>query len=149
MIFFYIGLGIVICYTLFMIVKTKHIPDSISDTYYEGAGNWFTIIMFVASLLLIIGMLDISEGSYWQFVSFFTGAGMALVGAAPKFKTGERVIHYLGASVLLVGSQMWLLLFGNPLALLVWISIPLWWKSKQRIFWCEIICLLNVLLGIV
>lgn len=87
-----------------MIAKSKHIPDSISDTYYERAGNWFTIIMFVASLLLIIGMLDISEGSYWQFVSFFTGAGMALVGAAPKFKTGERVIHYLGASVLLVGS---------------------------------------------
>lgn len=149
MIFFYIGLGIVIIYTLFMIAKSKHIPDSISDTYYEGAGNWFTIIMFVASLLLIIGMLDISEGSYWQFVSFFTGAGMALVGAAPKFKTGEKVVHYLGASVLLVGSQMWLLLFGNPLALLVWISISLWWKSKQRIFWCEIICLLSVLLGIV
>lgn len=149
MIFFYIGLGIVIIYTLFMIAKSKHIPDSISDTYYEGAGNWFTIIMFVASLLLIIGMLDISEGSYWQFISFFTGAGMALVGAAPKFKTGEKVVHYLGASVLLVGSQMWLLLFGNPLALLVWISIPLWWKSKQRTFWCEIICLLSVLLGIV
>lgn len=148
MIFFYIGLGIVIIYTLFMIAKSKHIPDSISDTYYEGAGNWFTIIMFVASLLLIIGMLNISEGSYWQFVSFFTGAGMALVGAAPKFKTGEKIMHYLGASVLLVGSQMWLLLFGNPLALLIWIGIPLWWKSKQRIFWCEIVCLFNIFISL-
>jgi len=104
MVIFYIGLGIVICYTLFMIAKTKHIPDSISDTYYEGAGNWFTIVMFIASFLLIAGMLEMTKDSYWQFVSFFTGAGMALVGAAPKFKTGEKIVHYLGASVLLAGS---------------------------------------------
>jgi hypothetical protein len=104
MIIFYIGLGIVICYTLFMIAKTKHIPDSVSDTYYEGAGNWFTIIMFIASFLIIIGMLNMTEYSYLQFVSFFTGAGMALVGAAPNFKTRERLVHYIGASVLLFGS---------------------------------------------
>ena len=130
-----------------MIAKTKHIPDSISDTYYEGAGNWFTIVMFIASFLLIAGMLEMTKDSYWQFVSFFTGAGMALVGAAPKFKTGEKIVHYLGASVLLAGSQMWLLLFGNPLALLVWLTALLWYKSKKKIFWCEIICLLSVLLG--
>lgn len=147
MVIFYIGLGIVICYTLFMIAKTKHIPDSISDTYYDGAGNWFTIVMFIASFLLIAGMLEMTKDSYWQFVSFFTGTGMALVGAAPKFKTGEKIVHYLGASVLLAGSQMWLLLFGNPLALLVWLTAPLWYKSKKKIFWCEVICLLSVLLG--
>lgn len=104
MIIFYIGLGIIVCYTLFMIAKTKHIPDSISDTYYKGAGNWFTIVLFIASFLLIAGMLEMTKDSYWQFVSFFTGAGMALVGAAPNFKTGERLVHYTGASVLLVGS---------------------------------------------
>lgn len=104
MIIFYIGLGIVICYTLYMIARTKHIPDSISDTYYEGAGDYFTIVMFIASFLLIAGMLEITKDSYWQFVSFFTGSGMALVGAAPKFKTGEKFIHYLGAGTLLVGS---------------------------------------------
>ena len=148
MITFYIGIGLVICYTLFMILKTKHIPESVSDTYYEGAGNWFTIVMFIAALLVIIGMLDMTEGSYLQFVSFFTGAGMALVGAAPKFKTGERLTHYLGAGTLLVGSQIWLILFGNPLVLLIWLSTPLWIKSNKKIFWCEVICLLSVLLGI-
>ena len=148
MITFYIGIGLVICYTLFMIFKTKHIPESVSDTYYEGAGNWFTIVMFIAALLVIIGMLDMTEGSYLQFVSFFTGAGMALVGAAPKFKTGERLTHYLGAGTLLVGSQIWLILFGNPWVLLIWLSTPLWIKSNKKIFWCEVICLLSVLLGI-
>lgn len=148
MITFYIGIGLVICYILFMIFKNKHIPDSVSDTYYEGAGSWFTIIMFIASFLVIIGMLNMTEGSYLQFVSFFTGAGMALVGAAPKFKTGEEIVHYLGASVLLFGSQLWLLIFGNPWVLLIWLSTPLWWKDKRRTFWIEIICLLSVLLGI-
>lgn len=148
MITFYIGIGIILCYTLFMIFKNKHIPDSVSDTYYEGAGNWFTIVMFIAALLVIIGMLNMTEGSYLQFISFFTGAGMALVGAAPKFKTGERLTHYLGAGTLLIGSQIWIIIFGNPLALLVWLSIPLWWKDKRKIFWIEMICLLSVLLSI-
>lgn len=148
MVIFYIGLGIIACYILFMITKTKHIPDSISDTYYEGAGNWFTIVLFIASFLLIAGMLEMTKDSYWQFVSFFTGAGMTLVGAAPKFKTGERLVHYTGASVLLFGSQMWILLFGNPLALLVWLTAPLWWKDKRRIFWIEMLCLLSILMGV-
>lgn len=148
MIIFYIGIGLIICYTLFMIFKTKHIPESVSDTYYEGAGNWFTIVMFTAALLVIIGMLDMTKGSYLQFISFFTGAGMALVGAAPKFKTGERLTHYLGAGTLLVGSQIWLILFGNPWVLLIWLSTPLWIKSNKKIFWCEVICLLSVLLGV-
>lgn len=148
MITFYIGIGLVICYILFMIFKTKHIPESVSDTYYKGAGYWFTIIMFIASFLIIIGMLNMTEGSYLQFVSFFTGAGMALVGAAPNFKTGERLVHYTGASVLLFGSQIWLIIFGNPWVLLIWLSTPLWWKDRRRTFWIEIICLLSVLIGI-
>lgn len=148
MITFYVGIAIVIVYIQFMLIKNQHIPESVSDTYYEGAGYWFTIIMFIASFLIIIGMLDITDGSYLQFVSFFTGAGMALVGAAPNFKTGEKIIHYLGASVLLAGSQMWILLFGNPLALLVWLTVPLWWKDRRRIFWIEIICLFNIFVSL-
>lgn len=148
MITFYVGIAIVIVYIQFMLIKNQHIPESVSDTYYEGAGYWFTIIMFIASFLIIIGMLDMTDGSYLQFVSFFTGAGMALVGAAPNFKTGERLVHYTGASVLLFGSQIWLIIFGNPWVLLIWLSTPLWWKDKRRIFWIEILCLLNILIGI-
>lgn len=139
---------LLIAYIIFMIIKLRKIPDSVSDTYYEGAGNWFTIVMFISGILMTIRLLDISQDSAWSFISFLSGAGMLFVGAAPKFKGGEKIIHFAGATTLLIGSQIWICMYACPLVLLTWLTAPLWIKRKQKMFWCEIVCLFNIFISL-
>ena len=72
----YLGIFFVVVYTTIMCIHMKCIPPSISETFYHGGGVFFTITLFVSSILITMGLLDLSDGSPWQFVSFFTGAGI-------------------------------------------------------------------------
>ena len=134
-------------YTIVMIVKTKQIPSSISETYYMGGGVWFTITLFISMFLLGSGLFELSEGSNWQFLSFITAAGMGFVGAAPQFHDIEKTMHYSGAITLITGSQLWLIVFSNPIVLFIWLSSILWTRSEKMMFWCEITALLSMVIG--
>lgn len=138
-----IGILLVAIYTVVLCIKNKCIPPSISETFYLGGKYWFTATLFVSSILIAMGLLDLSYEP-WQFISFLTAAGMALVGAAPHFHDYEHKIHYAGAITLLVGSQIWICLFSSPWILVAWLSALVWFKTKQRMFWCEILCILTV-----
>lgn len=144
-----IGLLLIIIYVSIMCYKIKSIPPSVSETYYLGGGNWFILTLLVSSFLITAGMLNITDGSIWQSVSFLTGSGLAFVGASPKFREEmEHTVHYTGALILLVGSQLWTFLFGSNYIFLLWIPVIYWGFTKQRVFWCEITCLLTTLLTI-
>lgn len=148
MILTYLGFLIIVIYVIIIIAKIKFIPSSLSETYYLGGGNWFTIILFISSFLIISGLLMLSEGSKFQFISFLCGSGLALVGAAPKFREGEKLIHTVGASILLFSSQLWILIFSSPFILLNWLIMFLIYKTEKNIFWMEMICLINVSLAL-
>jgi hypothetical protein len=140
----FLGILFVVIYATIMCIKIGGIPPSISETFYHGGGIWFTITLFISSFLITAGLLILSEGSPWQFVSFFTGAGMGFVGAAPHIHTEERKIHAVAASILMSGSQLWICLFGNPWTLLCWIFLPFYWKKYSKIFWIEITCISSI-----
>lgn len=147
MILVYLGLMLVLIYTTFMIARCGYIPPSISETFYLGGGYWFTLTLFVASFLITAGLINLTEGETFQFISFFTGSGMAFVGASPHFHDSEKIIHAIGACVLLVGSQLWLSMFVSPWCLLLWITSLFWIFGKNQIFWCEITAILSVGVG--
>lgn len=148
MILVYLGLLLVLMYTAIMVSKCGYIPPSISETFYLGGGYWFTITLFAASFLITAGLLELTEGETFQFVSFLTGAGMGFVGAAPHFHDSEKTIHYIGAFVLLIGSQLWLSLFVSPWCLLLWLTSIFWIFGDKKMFWCEMTAIFSVGFGL-
>lgn len=135
-------------YIIGICIYSKKIPESISETYYLGGGIMFTITMLIVSLLTMIGLLDLSEGSNWQFLSFITSAGILFVGAAPQFKEDFiSKVHYGGALSLMVGSQLWVVFLSNPYILLIWVTALIWGWLKQWLLFLELTCIISLYLG--
>ena len=144
---FYILLSIIAIYLLFSIIKYKQIPESISDTFYLGNKWWFTFTMVVLGFLICAILIPITSELY-QFTAFLTGAGLLLVGATPHIKDmSERKVHFGGALIFGLMSQIWASLYCSPWLLLTWIFLIPLWKTKQRIFWMEFICIINIILA--
>lgn len=119
MILILLSLAIILTYVGVMVYRNG-IPYSISDTFYSLEHKlWFGITMWLTSLLLMPGILDLTPEGY-QFVSFLMCAGLMFVGAAPNFKKGiDRPVHITAATVSAVCSQVWVVL-EQPYTLLMW-----------------------------
>lgn len=149
MILVFIGIFIALVYTTVMCIKLKTVPKSISDTMYLGGGNWFTYAMVLSSILVTIGMMMLTEESNWQFLSFLTGASLGFVGTAKNFKEKlEGFVHYGAAILMFTCSQLWVIIFCSAWPMVTWLSILAWYRSNQKMFWCEITCIINILVGL-
>ena len=127
------------------------IPPSLSASVFTLPINkrWiWTIVLFVVCFLCVPTIIDkASENT--QFIAFLAIAGLAFVGAAPlvKFKDDKLQfrVHEGGAIVCVVCSQL-LLMFNQPLLLLLWIPFIIegliinFKKWKTMIFFGEMIC---------
>lgn len=144
---FYILISIITIYLLFSIIKYKQIPESISDTFYLGNKWWFTFTMFVLGFLVCSTLIPITSETY-QFTAFLIGAGLLFVGSAPHFKDdSEKKIHFGGALIFGLFSQIWASLYCSPWLLLTQLFLIPLWKTKQRTFWIEFICIINIILA--
>lgn len=145
-----ISLTILTLYILGMSFYMKRIPKSVSETYYNGAGGWFTLVFDISGLLACWGLLDLSEGSSLQFLSFLIGAGLIFVGNSPKFRGNlEGKVHTIGAIVLLLSSQVWIYFHSNPRILVLWLAMAYLATTKQKTFWLEAMCLLTLGLSLI
>ena len=94
------------------------VPASISDSFYlleirhRGLGYVFTLWCLVVALTVSAAMLEVSAGEWWQFLVLLAGGGLAFGGAAPLFKSHERVIHYVSAGVCAVAAVAWMAVCG-------------------------------------
>lgn len=144
---FYILISIITIYLLFSIIKYKQIPESISDTFYLGNKWWFTITMFILGFLVCATLIPITTEAF-QFMAFLTGAGLLFVGAAPHFKDDfEAQVHFSGATIFGLVSQFWASIYCSPWLLLTWVILVPLWNTKQRTFWVELICIINIILA--
>ena len=97
---FYLSLFGALSLALYMsMVIWKHgVPEMVSSTYYQGGGIWFTVIMLVVSLSLMIPMLDSAVGI--QAFAFLGGASMLFVGSAPNFLDEFEMPIHKGAAII-------------------------------------------------
>ena len=97
---FYLSLFGALSLALYMsMVILKHgVPEMVSSTYYQGGGIWFTVIMLVVSLSLMIPMLDSAVGI--QAFAFLGGASMLFVGSAPNFLDEFEMPIHKGAAII-------------------------------------------------
>jgi hypothetical protein len=120
---------------------------SISDSFYRfeeqkrGHGYLFTAWCFVIGFASMTLILEASAGKWFQFLGFIAGAGLCLVGAAPRFRTLEKRIHTVAALLCGIPAVAWCLLTGHWAIVLLSFGMCLLLcaalKKKNPVFWVE------------
>ena len=96
------------------------IPKSISNTYYlyeekaKGLGYLFTAFLWIEAFLIVSVMIDMGDGSPWQFVGFLCPSGLAFCGCAVLSEnkgTLEGHVHYFGAYLGAIAGVVWCCIF--------------------------------------
>ena len=134
----FISMAIFLIYTIGVCVAFRCIPQSISDTFYKleevkkGLGSLFTLFCWGGGFTLLPYLLE-HEDSCPQIIRFLAVAGLALVGAAPYFKSWDRMAHYIGAFSCIVFSQIW------AFTVCWWVPTVCWtaWIAGTAIYMCR------------
>lgn len=144
---------IFVTYVAYIIYRFGILP-SISESHYKlntvRQGYFFTIFCWLLATTMVF-QSDESTPLY-----FFSGMGLAFVGAATQFKwTGANthIVHYLGA-VLGIGCALMGLYFESGLwqpsvIIVVFSTICAINKTKNGIFWVEIASFLAIITGLI
>jgi hypothetical protein len=138
-----LSLAVLIGYIALIIVYFG-VPASISESYYKLNSRWkcgyaFTVWCTVIAVSVMAMMFDCSDGKWFQVLGLFAGGGLAFVGAAPLFKSHERMIHYVSAGTCAVASVAWMALMGYwyiPLCYLL-VGYGVSRMNGNLVFWLE------------
>jgi hypothetical protein len=139
-----------VAYTALTCCLAGGLPYSYSDSFYAyeargaGLGYSFTVWCFVTGIAMMAMMLQLSEGQWWQFLGFLAGGGLCFVGAAPLFKSREKVIHSVSAGVCAFAASLWMI---QEVGLRLACALPLLitcvvWKPAKAVFIIE--CMLFI-----
>ncbi len=146
------GFLIILLYCLIITIKDDEIPNSISQIVYSLDTKWkwtFTAIMWAVGFMIVPQLMEVIPSDY-QFLGFLTVVGILGVGADPLKKGERNVLHYVGAALCGVCSQLVVSLL-NPSLLFLWLPYVLYTlyesRSDKNMFLAEIIMLLS--LGII
>ena len=140
------------------------VPKSLSMTYYlfkerENALKFlFPSMMTLLTFFLMPAWLDMSEGSPFQFLAFFSAAGILFVGAAPAFKDGgmENIVHQFSAYFAAAAAIAWICLV-TPFWYVVLIVLGViaaiaivtkTWKTGY-IYWLEMVAFVSTFISII
>lgn len=117
-----VGFIIIFLYCAFVTIKNKEIPNSISQTVYllsKGKKWIFTLVMFVVAFMVAPQLVESMPNGY-EFLGVLISSGILAVGVDPLDKGRKNIIHYAGAVVLGVSSQVAVYMI-NPYIFSVWI----------------------------
>lgn len=154
---FIAGVATLLSFTLYIFLKYG-IQSSFSDSYYalekdkEDKGILFTITMVAMTFFFAVPMFEISVGYWWQFISLFAIAPIALVGVAAQFRAGglTKETHMRAAKMSALFSFIWVVLCGIYINQTVLLTIPvsvalmaaIWLLSGRtnKVWWAEYAC---------
>ena len=124
--------------------------ESLSATYYKVKKPYlFQIALGLTGFLMMIYLLEITAGKWYQFLSFFATSALIFVAFAPDYKQMlEGKVHTVNASVSAGSSVLLLILMGYwyvpILPFLVSILIIKKWGNKT--YWLEMVCISSIYL---
>ena len=115
------------------------IDESLSATYYKQ-GWKFQVALGLTGFLMMIYLLDITAGKWYQFLSFFATSALIFVAFAPDYKQMlEGKVHAVSAYVSAGSSVLLLVLMGFwyiPAITLTLAMKPV----NNRTYWLEMGC---------
>lgn len=123
----WISFGIYIIYNIISVYKNKKIPNNLSDTYYIWPKWVFPVVMMLISWTLMPNLLNLTEGSNWQFLSFLTCMGLTFIGLSPDYLDNklDYKVHSICAYVIALTSILLIILVVHKYLLLLDILIKI------------------------
>ena len=124
------------------------VAESLSATYYKVKKPYlFQIALGLTGFLMMIYLLDVTAGKWYQFLSFFATSALIFVAFAPDYKNMlEGKVH--------VGAAM-----TSAIAVLALVSLMGYWyvpilpalaaffiikKYGNKTYWLEMVCFVSI-----
>ena len=124
------------------------IDKSLSATYYKVSKPYlFQVALGLGGFLMMIYLLDITAGKWYQFLSFFATSALIFVAFAPDYKNMlEGKVHVGAAMVSAVAALTLIVLMGYwyvPIlpALTAFFIIK---KYGNKTYWLEMVCFVSI-----
>ena len=122
--------------------------ESLSATYYKVKKPYlFQLALGLAGFLMMIYLLDVTAGKWYQFLSFFATSALIFVAFAPDYKQMlEGKVHVAAAMVSAVASLALIVLMGYwyvpVLPFLA--SVFIIRKCGNKTYWLEMVCFASI-----
>ena len=122
--------------------------ESLSATYYKVKKPYlFQLALGLAGFLMMVYLLDITAGKWYQFLSFFATSALIFVAFAPDYRQMlEGKVHVAAAMVSAIAALTLIVLMGYwyvpVLPFLASVFIIRKWGNKT--FWLEMVCFASI-----
>ena len=126
------------------------VAESLSATYYKVKKPYlFQIALGLTGFLMMIYLLEMTAGKWYQFLSFFATSALIFVAFAPDYKRMlEGKVHTVNAYISAGSSVFLLVLMGfwyvPILPFLVSVFLIKKWGNKT--YWLEMVCFASIYL---
>ena len=124
--------------------------ESLSATYYKVKKPYlFQLALGLTGFLMMIYLLEMTAGKWYQFLSFFATSALIFVAFAPDYKNIlEGKVHVAAAMVSAVAALTLIVLMGYwyvpILPFLASVFIIRKWGNKT--YWLEMVCFSSIYL---
>lgn len=128
-------------------VVRNEVPDCVSRCWYV-IKYWHYVFLTGAAFILLPALMEVTNQD-WQFLAFFTCAGVLFVGAAPSyFEKSQKTVHEVSAIFSAASSIMWLL--TSCVECLPFLGIALFGllDPKRKLLYAELACFYSVYMGV-
>ena len=124
------------------------VAESLSATYYKVKKPYlFQVALGLAGFLMMIYLLDMTAGKWYQFLSFFATSALIFVAFAPDYKQMlEGKVHVGAAMTSAISTLTLIVLMGYwyvPIlpALTAFFIIK---KYGNKTYWLEMVCFSSI-----
>ena len=143
-----IALPIISFIILLSYILYAGVAESLSATYYKVSKPYlFQVALGLTGFLMMIYLLEMTAGKWYQFLSFFATSALIFVAFAPDYKRMlEGKVHTVNAYISAGSSVLLLVLMGfwyvPILPFLVSILLIKKWGNKT--YWLEMVCFASI-----
>ena len=143
-----IALPIISFIILLSYILYAGVAESLSATYYKVKKPYlFQMALGLTGFLMMIYLLEMTAGKWYQFLSFFATSALIFVAFAPDYKRMlEGKVHTVDAYISAGSSVLLLVLMGfwyvPILPFLVSVFLIKKWGNKT--YWLEMVCFASI-----